>query len=299
MATRGRRERPPKGTYAIRLDENGEQIRVKAHPAADWYALLDANDLAILAVDLRKGQVQPVYLTKDGKQLIDGRNRCLAFDLIRKEPGRKDAYPKVVCWHEDLDDNQIADTIHSLNAKGKPRTKSTLAMVGARQEAASGRTRKEIAATLGPPKVPISYLNDAAALLAKQNLRGDTTIEISKGKDDAVKYRHVKDLIRLVDEGKLHVRKAFTRALKLEKGETPAAAKGTGRGRNFNADTMEKGWTRAFKVAEEKTDGERVDALDDLVGTLKTAAEKIAERIKQAETLLEQAQAAQDGRTED
>jgi len=51
-----------------------------AHPAADMFPLMTASDVESLANNIRlNGQLFPITLTKDGKQILDGRNRLRAY----------------------------------------------------------------------------------------------------------------------------------------------------------------------------------------------------------------------------
>lgn len=76
---------------------------VKVHPAADLFPMMGELELAALALDIEKHGMQtlPVFL---GDQLLDGRNRIAALDLIgglrftRAKSGSATQYFHVLRW---------------------------------------------------------------------------------------------------------------------------------------------------------------------------------------------------------
>jgi len=59
---------------------------LKAHPVADLFPMLAADELAELAADIKaRGLLQPVVLDADGR-ILDGRNRLAACELAGVEP---------------------------------------------------------------------------------------------------------------------------------------------------------------------------------------------------------------------
>jgi ParB-like nuclease domain len=70
------------------IAKNGAEGRpwreaIPVHPAAELFPLLAPGELRELAQDIKKnGMVNPVVLTADGKQLVDGRSRLDACELV-------------------------------------------------------------------------------------------------------------------------------------------------------------------------------------------------------------------------
>lgn len=59
---------------------------MKAHPVADLFPMLAADELAELAADIKaRGQLQPIVLDPDGR-ILDGRNRLAACELAGVDP---------------------------------------------------------------------------------------------------------------------------------------------------------------------------------------------------------------------
>jgi hypothetical protein len=62
-------------------------MQIKVHPAADLFPMMTPEELQELAADIQaSGLRNPIMLSHDGKQLIDGRNRLAACELGKVEP---------------------------------------------------------------------------------------------------------------------------------------------------------------------------------------------------------------------
>ena len=108
----------------------------KSHPFAARFPLMDEEDLAELAADIKKnGQQMPIVVDGEG-QIIDGRNRMEACRRAGVEP-----------IFEELDGGDPVDFILSLNVRRRHLTKGQRAMAVAmayQEPAKGGRGKKGI-----------------------------------------------------------------------------------------------------------------------------------------------------------
>lgn len=97
----------------------------EVHPAADSFPLIEGDDLAALAEDIRvNGLLDPVVLNHDGTILIDGRNRWRACQLV-------DADVVEVRLGKHYTERQILDFIVSANIHRRHLNPGQRAMVAA------------------------------------------------------------------------------------------------------------------------------------------------------------------------
>ena len=103
--------------------------RIKVHPAAADFPMLDESELGDLANDIAtNGLIIPIVLDATGKILIDGRNRLRACEIAGVEPRfqRLDG--------EDLDAYVVSANIKRRNLTAQQRA-MTAAKAWARAEA--------------------------------------------------------------------------------------------------------------------------------------------------------------------
>src|SRR5262249_9146575 len=94
----------------------------KAHPYADLFPMMTADELDALAADIQaNGLRQPIVLYQ--KQVLDGRNRLLACSRVGVEP--------TYVEHEGDDDSALALVI-SLNVQRRDLTPGQRAIVAAK-----------------------------------------------------------------------------------------------------------------------------------------------------------------------
>ena len=97
--------------------------RYEAHPAAELYPLMTEEELIDLAADIEaKGVLEPVTLYQG--RLLDGRNRCLAWERLGNPPLKG----KPV----NLGDLTPTEWVISKNSKRRHLTKGQLASIGAK-----------------------------------------------------------------------------------------------------------------------------------------------------------------------
>lgn len=120
----------------------------EAHPVADLFPMLAADELADLAASIKEhGLDQPIMLDASGR-ILDGRNRLAACEMAGVEP-RFETYEA-----DDADD-------YALRSGNTRRHLSTgaRAMIAAQAARLKGRTQSDVAAETGISSLRISDAN--------------------------------------------------------------------------------------------------------------------------------------------
>lgn len=170
-----------------------------AHPAADLFPLMGADELASLAEDIKaNGLRHPVILDADGR-VLDGRNRLRACDLAGVEP-----------VFSTVDDGDPVALVVSLNVKRRNMAKGQTAIAAADAwgmpsiKVGSGKRAAVLAALFG---VSPNYVEKARALTERDRAGADAV----KNGDQSLKEAY--DELR-AREGKVRGESAERTALR-------------------------------------------------------------------------------------
>lgn len=165
-----------------------------AHPAADLFPLMGADELASLAEDIKaNGLRQPVVLDADGR-VLDGRNRLRACEAAGVEP-------QFVTVEAEVDPVAL---VVSLNVKRRNMTASQRAVSAAEEAKISPRSVADSGATF---EVSPAYVKFARALVERDRAGADAV----KNGDQSLKDAY--DALR-AREGKVRGESAERTALR-------------------------------------------------------------------------------------
>lgn len=142
-----------------------------AHPVADLFPMLAADELADLAADIReRGLIHPIVLDAEGR-ILDGRNRLAACEIAEVQP-------EFVTYDGDDPDGYAL----AVNVQRRNLTKGQAAMVAARAALVSKGTKAEAAKGAG---VSAGRVSQAVAVLQYAPALADSVISGALGLDAA------------------------------------------------------------------------------------------------------------------
>jgi hypothetical protein len=186
----------------------------QVHPVAALFPMLPADELKALAEDIRmRGQLHPVVLDKDN-QVIDGRNRLAACELVSVEP-----------TFTTYEGDDPAGYAFAVNVARRQMKKGQIAVVAARVRRLNGHTQTQAGVIFNISRQSIAHADtviDHAPDLADLVLSGDMALndaydDALENKKDAEEKRANRirlkklapDLATLVDEERLSLSDAI------------------------------------------------------------------------------------------
>ena len=142
-----------------------------AHPVADLFPMLAADELADLAADIReRGLIHPIVLDAEGR-ILDGRNRLVACEIAEVQP-------EFVTYDGDDPDGYAL----AVNVQRRNLTKGQLAMVAAKARLVSNHSTRLVADQTGLKQSRIAY---AATVLEYAPALADSVVSGALGLDAA------------------------------------------------------------------------------------------------------------------